>query len=104
MDWMSPQEAANYFGVTIEDLDEFALEHDLEVRVDGHDMIQAVGTAKIKQALFDHHKRQHGYRPDDPDAMVKARQRVGKRDETEKHTNEQHKQRLKDRFDASHHG
>lgn len=96
MDWMSKDEAKNYFGaVTDEELEEIVADNDLDVELDDEDNIVLVGALQAKEALFKEHEKKFGVRPDDYRAMEKAQKEHDKQEEQEQGQSQLAKSKLK---------
>lgn len=108
MDSIPPRDAIAFFGLgrvppdqpvpdaLMDQLEVLVLEHDLEVETDNRGDITGIITGtKVKEALFEEHRKKVGHRPDDPLAMHKARVQAEKQEEKEHQRHEQDKENLR---------
>lgn len=82
--WITRREVMQYLGLVqpgelisaqaMEELERIVVEHDLDVELDDGDLIATVegDQAKLREALFEEHRRNAGHRPDDPEAMERV--------------------------------
>ena len=72
VDWMKPQEAANYLGIRLEDLPRIILENEIDVELDDDGVVLGLDPADLREPLFEQHRRKVGHRPDDVKQQEKA--------------------------------
>lgn len=101
MDWNTTEYAMRFFGLTSEEeLEDFCVEHNVPVRLYPDGSIESVGRQGPdgwKEALFTHHERTVGHRPDDPKEMEKHQKLRDKAEADEAKLAADHGKKLKDR-------
>jgi hypothetical protein len=86
VDWMKPQEAANYLGVRLEDVVALVKDENVETDVvlDDNGTVLAIKAADLREPLFEIHRKKHGHRPDDLKHMEKAEKEYKEKEERER--------------------
>jgi hypothetical protein len=95
--WMSPDEAMGYFAVTLPELEDLVLDNDLDVVVDDEGNLLQVDAIGAKEIILELHNQRHGYRPDDPVHMERARREHEDKQKKEKAVRRVKKQKLRDK-------
>jgi len=107
VDFMSVREALRYYGIayisgdeTIPDevrgqLEDLALEYDLDIEADNRGGIIAIDPIGSKEALFKEHQKKVGHRPDDPGEMSKEKVKRENEEKQKQEKMKQDKERLK---------
>ena len=78
------EEALRFFGLgnKIEELERIVVEYDLDADFDDAGELILVDVGDVKEALFEEHKRNIGYRPDDPVAMAREKRNAERREKS----------------------
>jgi hypothetical protein len=98
--WFSVDEALGYLGMDPwnpenEDLlEDWCVEHDVDVEVDDDGNLLEVDPIGLKEALFAKHEREVGHRPDDPKEHERATKERLQKDQDDKETRRVRKQKL----------
>jgi hypothetical protein len=101
--WFSVDEALSYLGLDPwapenEDLlEDWCVEHDVDVEVDDDGNLLEIDPIGLKEALFAKHEREVGHRPDDPEEHEKATKARLQKDQDDKETRRVRKQKLNSR-------
>ena len=94
---MTRHEACLYFGVNEEELEQLVVDHDLLVELDPTGKIAFVHPEGTYEALHKRFKRAHGFRPDDPEVVARAKRRRAFKEQEEKKALREHTAKLKKR-------
>lgn len=91
--WMNTDEAMNYFGISLEELEALVVEHDVDVDTEDGVLV-AVDADDCKELLFKVHEQKVGHRPDDFNAMEKAKKEHEEKEKQEKKARQAKKSQL----------
>jgi len=97
------EEALKFFGLgdNLEELERIVDEYDLDADFDEEGSLVSVDLSESKEALFEEHRKNVGYRPDDPKAMERERKKVERREREEKLHREQRRVSFKRKIAAN---
>jgi hypothetical protein len=101
--WFSVDEALGYLGMDPFDpenedlLEDWCVEHDVDVEVDDDGNLLEVDPIGLKEALFAKHEREVGHRPDDPKEHERATKARLDKDRDDKENRRVRKQKLNQR-------